>query len=145
MHRTCVPLFTTARVFDEPPTSPSVISLRDILFAMTGLSPQAFHILVALAERDQHGYGIMQDVAERTAGKLRLSAGTLYGSIKRLMEQGMVVELRASQRPDKEQDDERRRYYRLTPVGRKAATSEMQRMEELLKQARAHGLAAKSN
>ena len=112
---------------------------------MTGLSPQAFHILVALAERDQHGYGIMQDVAERTGGKLRLSAGTLYGSIKRLMEQGMVVELRTSQRPDKEQDDERRRYYRLTPVGRKAATSEMRRMEELLKQARAHGLAAKSN
>ncbi len=112
---------------------------------MTGLSPQAFHILVALAERDQHGYGIMQDVAERTGGKLRLSAGTLYGSIKRLMEQGMVFELRASQRPDKEQDDERRRYYRLTPVGRKAATSEMRRMEELLKQARAHGLATKSN
>ncbi len=112
---------------------------------MTGLSPQAFHILIALAERDQHGYGIMQDVAERTGGKLRLSAGTLYGSIKRLMERGMVVELRPSQRPDKEQDDERRRYYRLTPVGRKAATSEMRRMEELLKQARAHGLAAKSN
>jgi DNA-binding PadR family transcriptional regulator len=112
---------------------------------MIGLSHQAFHILVALADRDQHGYGIMQDVAERTGGKLRLSPGTLYGSIKRLMEQGMVVELRASQRPDKEQDDERRRYYRLTPVGRKAATSEMRRMEELLKQARAHGLAAKSN
>jgi DNA-binding PadR family transcriptional regulator len=112
---------------------------------MTGLSPQAFHILIALAERDQHGYGIMQDVAERTGGKLRLSAGTLYGSIKRLMEQGMVVELRPSQRPNKEQDDERRRYYRLTLVGRKAATSEMQRLEELLKQARAHGLAAKSN
>jgi DNA-binding PadR family transcriptional regulator len=145
MHRICVPLFTTARVFDGPPTSPAVISLGDILSAMTGLSPQAFHILVALADRDQHGYGIMQDVAERTGGKLRLSAGTLYGSIKRLMEQGMVVELRASQRPDREQDDERRRYYRLTPVGRKAATSEMRRMEELLKQARAHGLAAKSN
>jgi DNA-binding PadR family transcriptional regulator len=109
------------------------------------LSPQAFHILVALAERDQHGYGIMQDVAERTGGKLRLSAGTLYGSIKRLLEQGLIVELRESQRPEKDGDDERRRYYRLTPMGRKAAKEEVRRMAELVEQARAHGLVAKPN
>jgi DNA-binding PadR family transcriptional regulator len=109
------------------------------------LSLQAFHILVALAERDQHGYGIMQDVAERTAGKLRLSAGTLYGSIKRLLEQGLIVELRESQRPETQGNDERRRYYRLTSLGRKAAKAEVQRMAELLKQARAHGLVAKPN
>jgi DNA-binding PadR family transcriptional regulator len=109
------------------------------------LSPQAFHILVALADRDQHGYGIMQDVAERTGGKLRLSPGTLYGSIKRLLEQGLIVELRESQRPAKDGSGERRRYYRLTPLGRKAAKVEVQRMAELLKQARANGLVAKPN
>ena len=112
---------------------------------MPVLSPQAFHILVALAERDQHGYGIMQDVAERTGGKLRLSAGTLYGSIKRLLEQGLIIELRESQRPETNVSDERRRYYRLTPLGRKAAKAEVRRMAELLEQARAHGLVTKPN
>jgi DNA-binding PadR family transcriptional regulator len=110
---------------------------------MPKLSPQAFHILIALADRDQHGYGIMQDVATRTGGKLRLSAGTLYGSIKRLLEEGLIIELRENQRP--QEDDERRRYYRLTPAGRKAAKGEVNRMAELLKQARAYGLVAKSN
>ena len=110
---------------------------------MISLSPQAFHILVALAERDQHGYGIMQDVTDRTDGKLRLSAGTLYGSIKRLLEEGLIVELRDSQRPKKSLDDERRRYYHLTPLGRKTALAEVNRMTELLEQARAHGLVAK--
>ncbi len=112
---------------------------------MTSLSPQAFHILVALAERDQHGYGIMQDIAARTGGKLRLSAGTLYGSIRRLLEEGLIVELREEQRPDKKRDDERRRYYRLTPLGRKTARAEAKRMAELVEQARAHGLAANPN
>ncbi len=112
---------------------------------MTALSPQAFHILVALAEHDQHGYGIMQDVAARTGGKLRLSAGTLYGSIKRLLEQDLIVELRENQRPEKERDDERRRYYRLTPLGRKTAKAEVRRMTELVEQAKANGLAASSN
>jgi DNA-binding PadR family transcriptional regulator len=109
------------------------------------MTPQAFHILIALADRDQHGYGIMQDVAARTSGKLRLGAGTLYGLIKRLLEDGYVVELRENQRPAKGQDDERRRYYRLTPLGRKAAKAEAQRLSELLEQARSHGLVTKSN
>jgi DNA-binding PadR family transcriptional regulator len=112
---------------------------------MAALTPQAFHILIALADRDRHGYGIMQDVAARTGGKLRLSAGTLYGLIKRLLEDGLITELRENQRPEKPQDDERRRYYRLTPAGRKAAKAEVNRMAELLEQARAYGLAAKSN
>jgi DNA-binding PadR family transcriptional regulator len=112
---------------------------------MSSLSPQAFHILLALVERDQHGYGIMQDVAERTGGKLRLSAGTLYGSIKRLLAEGLVAELTENQRPKKEPDIERRRYYRLTAGGRKAAQEEVQRMTELLRQARVHGLVAKSS
>ena len=112
---------------------------------MTSLSPQAFHILIALAERDQHGYGIMQDVAARTGGELRLSPGTLYGSVKRLLEEGLIVELRASQRHDTEPGQERRRYYRLTPLGRKCAKAEVERMTELLEQAKAYGLVAKSS
>jgi DNA-binding PadR family transcriptional regulator len=87
----------------------------------------------------------MQDVAARTSGKLRLSAGTLYGLIRRLLEDGLIVELRENQRPEKTQDDERRRYYRLTPLGRKAAKAEVTRMSELLEQARTYGLVAKSN
>ncbi len=111
--------------------------------ALLPLSPQVFHILVALAERDQHGYGIMQDVAARTGGKLRLSAGTLYGSIKRLLAQGLVVELRERERPRDADDDPRRRYYRLTTLGRKVAKAEAARMAELLEQAKRNGLLAK--
>ena len=107
------------------------------------LTPQVFHILVALADRDQHGYGIMQDVAERTGGGMRLSPGTLYGSIKRMLEQGLVVELRAKDRPDVQDDDERRRYYRLTPLGRKVVKAEAARMSEMVEQARVYGLAPK--
>jgi len=102
------------------------------------LSPQVFHILVALADRDQHGYSIMQDVEARTGGELRLSPGTLYGSIKRMLEQGLILELRRRDRPD--DNDERRRYYRLTPLGRKVVKAEALRMSELIEQARAHGL-----
>jgi DNA-binding PadR family transcriptional regulator len=107
------------------------------------LSPQLFHILVALADRDQHGYGIMRDVADRTGGKLRLSAGTLYGCMKRMLEQGLVIELRESERPAPSNDDERRRYYRLTQFGRKVAKAEATRLAELLEQARIYGLAPK--
>jgi len=107
------------------------------------LTPQVFHILVALADRDQHGYGIMQDVAERTGGGMRLSPGTLYGSIKRMLEQGLVVELRAKDRPDVQDDDERRRYYRLTPLGRKVVKAEAARLSEMVEQAKVYGLAPK--
>jgi DNA-binding PadR family transcriptional regulator len=105
------------------------------------VSPQVFHILLALAPGSQHGYAIMQDVLSRTDDKLRLSPGTLYGSMKRLLEQGLVVELRANERP--KDDDERRRYYRLTPLGRKVVRAEAERMAALLEQARAYGLAPK--
>ena len=108
------------------------------VFRFLPLSPQVFHILVALADRDQHGYSIMQDVELRTGGELRLSPGTLYGSIKRMLEQGLVAELRRRDRPD--ESDERRRYYRLTPLGRKVVKAEALRMSELIEQARAHGL-----
>ncbi len=85
----------------------------------------------------------MQDVAERTAGSMRLSPGTLYGSIKRMLEDGLVIELRAKDRPDASNDDERRRYYRLTPLGRKVAKAEAARLSEMVEQARVYGLAPK--
>ncbi len=107
------------------------------------LSPQVFHILVALADRDRHGYSIMQDVTARTGGKLRLSPGTLYGSIQRLLEQGLILELREKERPEGERDDPRRRYYRLSDFGRKVARAEAERLAELLDHARAYGLAPK--
>ena len=107
------------------------------------LSPQVFHILIALAAGDQHGYAIMQEVATRTNGKMRLSPGTLYGSVKRMLEQGLIVELRESERPHESEDDERRRYYRLTPFGRKVAKLEAARLSEALEHARVYGLAPK--
>jgi len=97
-----------------------------------------FHILVALADRDRHGYSIMQDVTSRTDGKVRLSAGTLYSAIRRMLEQGLIEELRET--PDPSSDDERRRYYRLTQLGRDAAIAEARRIHDLLSQARATGL-----
>jgi DNA-binding PadR family transcriptional regulator len=100
--------------------------------------PAVFQILVALADQDRHGYAIMQDVAERTDGRTKLSPGTLYGSIKRMLDEGLIVEL--DERPDPNHDDERRRYYRLTPFGREVAQSEADRLTTLLRQARAAGL-----
>ena len=117
-----------------PPKEPDVD-------AMLPLPTGAFHILVALADRDRHGYSIMQDVSARTGGKVRLSAGTLYSSIHRMLEQGLVEELRES--PDPASSDERRRYYRIKKWGRRVALAEAQRLSELLDQARATGLIPK--
>ena len=94
-----------------------------------------FHILVALADRARHGYSIMQDVDVRTGGKVKLSAGTLYTAIRRMLEQGLIEELRDS--PDPASADERRRYYRVTQLGRDVALAEAKRFSQLLDQARA--------
>ena len=102
------------------------------------LPTAVFHILIALADRDRHGYSIMQDVSSRTDGKVQLSAGTLYSSIRRMLEQGMIEELRES--PDPSSTDERRRYYRLTKFGKRVAAAEVQRLNAMLQQARATGL-----
>src|SRR3954451_20828127 len=102
------------------------------------LPTAVFHILVALADRDRHGYSIMQDVASRTDGKVRLSAGTLYSAVRRMLEQGLIEELRNS--PDPSSEDERRRYYRLTRLGREGAVAEARRLSEMLSHARATGL-----
>jgi DNA-binding PadR family transcriptional regulator len=107
--------------------------------ALLPLSPATFHILVALADEDRHGYAIMQDVAARTNGDLKLSAGTLYRSIQRMLDQGLIEEL--SDRPAPEFDDERRRYYRITSWGTQVAKAEARRLAQMLKLARAKGLA----
>src|SRR5438132_6168390 len=98
-----------------------------------------FHILVAVADRERHGYAIMQDVAARTEGRLKLSPGTLYGSIKRMLQDGLIEEV--EERPASKHDDERRRYYRITRHGRNVAIEESERLATLLNQARASGLA----
>lgn len=103
------------------------------------LLPATFHILLALADEDRHGYAIIQEVAARTNGDVRLSAGTLYRSIQRMLEQGLILE--TSERPAPELDDERRRYYRITPFGRAVARAEAARLSQLVKLARARGLA----
>jgi DNA-binding PadR family transcriptional regulator len=101
------------------------------------MAPAVFHILVALADQPRHGYGIMLDVAERTGGKVKMSPGTLYGSIKQMLEEGLIVE---TDRRAVDDDDERRRYYELTADGRRAARREMARMATLLSQARVTSL-----
>lgn len=115
--------------------SPSTTDPSDLL----PLPSTTFQILVAVADEDRHGYAIMQDVAERTNGALKLSPGTLYGSIRRMLEEGLIVELGDRERPD--EDDERRRYYRITAFGRSVAQAEAARLATLLRQAKAVGLA----
>jgi DNA-binding PadR family transcriptional regulator len=94
------------------------------------LKPQWFHIMLSLGGGEQHGYGIMQDVLNRTTGKVRLWPATLYGSIKRLIEADLIEE--SNERPAPELDDARRRYYRLTPLGRCVLDAECDRLQELV-------------
>ena len=111
---------------------------RDDVDALLPLQAATFHILVALADDDRHGYAIIQDVAARTNGAVRLSAGTLYRSIQRMLEEGLIVE--TCDRPSPEDDDERRRYYRITPLGTAVAKAEAARLADLVRMARARGL-----
>ena len=101
------------------------------------LPPATLHILLALGDGERHGYGIIQDVFGRTEGKLKLSAGTLYRSIQRMLDQGLIVE--SANRPAPSADDERRRYYRITPFGRAVARAEARRLVQLVELARAGG------
>lgn len=102
------------------------------------LPPVTFHILMALADQDRHGYAILQDVELRTGGRVRIGAGTLYRSIQRMLEQGLIIETR--DRPAAG-DDPRRRYYRLTKFGRDVARAETRRLEQIVELARARGFA----
>ena len=98
------------------------------------LTPAVFHILVALGDGEAHGYAIMQNVLTRTGGTVRLSAGTLYGAVSRLLEGGLITEL--EERPDPEMDDTRRRYYRLTDLGSRVLAAEVHRLSDLIRVAR---------
>lgn len=105
---------------------------------MLPLTPAVFHILLALADSEKHGYGIMQDVLAITGGEIKMGPGTLYGSIKRMLEAGLIVE--SDERPDPTLDDERRRYYRITPFGEQVARAEANRLKALLQAAQAKKL-----
>jgi len=101
------------------------------------LQPAVFHILLALADEDRHGYAIIQEVLARTNGDVRLSPGTLYRSIQRMLDEDWIEE--GQERPAPELDDERRRYYRITKTGRSVAREEANRFAELVRLARASG------
>lgn len=102
------------------------------------LTPAVFHILLALAGGERHGYAIMREVTEQTHGQMRLGPGTLYGSVRRMLGEGIIEETEA--RPDPALDDERRRYYRLTPFGRRVAEAEAARLQALTRTAQERGL-----
>ena len=106
------------------------------------LTPGMFHVLIALADGEKHGYAIIKEVARRTDGAIRLSAGTLYTLIRRFAQDGVIAE--ADERPDPALDDERRRYYRLTDFGREVARAEAARMQTSLDMARAKNLIPRS-
>lgn len=106
------------------------------------LTPAVFHLLLALADGERHGYGIIKEVEARTEGKVRLGPGTLYGSIKRMLDERMIEE--SDERPDPGLDDERRRYYRLTDFGRRVAVAEAHRLSQLVASARAKHLLSRT-
>jgi DNA-binding PadR family transcriptional regulator len=99
------------------------------------LKPHWFHVLLSLASGDQHGYGIMQEVLGRTHGKVRLWPATLYGALKRLTDENLIEE--SGERPEPELDDARRRYYRLTGLGKRVLAAESERLEDLVRVIRA--------
>jgi len=94
------------------------------------LAPAVFHILLSLGEGERHGYALKREIARRTDGRLTLGAGVLYGSINKMLAQGLIEE--SDDRPDPHLDDERRRYYRITTFGRKVAQGEAARMRDLV-------------
>jgi DNA-binding PadR family transcriptional regulator len=107
------------------------------IIALLPLPPAFLHILIAIGDEDRHGYAIMQDVADRTGGRVRMSPGTLYGSIRRMLDEGLIEERFPHVAGD---DDERRRYYRVTKFGRAVAAAEADRLSTLVRQARVSGL-----
>lgn len=105
---------------------------------MLPLTPAVFHIQLALAGEPKHGYGIMKSVGEITGGVVSMGPGTLYGTIKRMLKAGLIEEF--DERPDPELDDQRRRYYRLTPYGMQVLKAEVARMDSLMSVARSKSL-----
>ena len=112
---------------------------KNAVESLLPLPAATFHILTALGDGPMHGYAIIQYLAGRTGGEIRMSAGTLYRSIQRMQEQGLVAESR--RRPAPEDDDERRIYYEITPFGSQVVRAELRRLSQLIKFARAKGFA----
>jgi DNA-binding PadR family transcriptional regulator len=110
------------------------VDMTESISSQQPLTPAVFHILMALADGEKHGYSIMKDVETQTGGKLKMGPGTLYGSIKRMLAAGFIEE--ADERPDPALDDERRRYYRLSSMGQTVLSAESQRLEQAVKIAR---------
>ena len=102
------------------------------------LTPAVFHVLLALAEGERHGYAIMQSVQEATRGRISMGPGTLYGTLKRLLESGLIEE--SDERPHQDLDDERRRYYRLSALGQRVLGAESRRYADLVRLARSKGV-----
>ena len=117
---------------------PSEPSVDDLL----PLQPATFHLLMALSSEDRHGYAIIQEITTHTGGAIRLSAGTLYRSLQRMLEQGLIEE--TEERPAPDEDDERRRYYRITTFGQTVARAEARRLQDLVRMARASGFVPRS-
>jgi DNA-binding PadR family transcriptional regulator len=107
---------------------------------MEALTPAVFHILLALADEDRHGYGIMLEVAERTTQQVLMGPGTLYGTLKRMLAAGLIDE--CGERIDPNLNNERRRYYRMTRQGRRALVAEAERLQALVRMARAKSVLA---
>jgi DNA-binding PadR family transcriptional regulator len=113
--------------------------MKHDLHAFLPLSPAELHILLALAPEDLHGYGIMQEVTRQSQGKYKLGPGTLYDNLKKLMNHHLVDEsAKAAASISTDDRDSRRRYYRLTTVGRKVLAAEVERLEEVLREAKTH-------
>jgi DNA-binding PadR family transcriptional regulator len=113
---------------------PKPRAVRDQIDRLLPLKPVAFQVLLSLADGERHGYAITQDIAARTHARMRIEPGNLYRSLKALLDDGVIVE--SERRPPAGLDDERRRYYRLTPLGRKVAAAELERLEALVADAR---------
>ena len=114
---------------------PSKKSRADDVAALLPLKPQDYHILFVLLDVERHGYGMVKEIERLTSGKVRLEAGNLYRSVRRMIQQGLIVE--SDRRPAPESDDERRRYYRITDLGRQVVVAETDRMRELVAAAEA--------
>ena len=104
--------------------------MHEDIHSLLPLTPTVFHMLLALADGEKHGYGIMQAVEEETQGQMQIRTGSLYGSIRRMIEAGLIEE--TNERPDPELDDERRRYYGLTDFGRRVLTAEAARIAQAM-------------
>lgn len=104
--------------------------------ALLPLTPTVFHILLALADGEKHGYAIMQEVEARTGGAMRMGPGTLYGSVQRMLKDGLIVEVESPPRADALDSEERRRFYRLTASGRQVLQAEVRRLERVVQEAR---------